>query len=142
MRLQLLRQERQGACLPMPRVGRISICRIPFRRIPILGLGLRLGIRVRDRVRVSVRVRVRVKVRVRVRVRRFGIGRIEIRRNEKEPLSDNKPTITVLLPSICSVQFKRRHTLYYVTIPIERVLDRGRRVYCITWPNFVTVFVT
>ena len=32
-----------------------------------------------------VRVRVRVKVRVRVRVRRFGIWRIEIRRNEKEP---------------------------------------------------------
>ena len=39
-------------------------------------------VRVRDRVRV--RVSVKVKVRVRVRVRRFGIRRIEIRRNEKE----------------------------------------------------------
>ena len=36
--------------------------------------------------RVRVRDRVKVKVRVRVEVRRFWIRRIEIGRNEKEPV--------------------------------------------------------
>ena len=69
-------------------IGVLPIRRIPFRRIPILGLGLAF--------RVSVTVR-RFGIR-QFGIRRFEIRRIEIRRNgnrgnEKEPSNETKTMI-------------------------------------------------